>query len=211
MQPNLGQESHVLQNSNTATEPVNALLPIQPQRLNLRARKAQRQRPLEVIDGQVQNGQTRKHVGAEEIRQSASDIGRVGREVLKLRSVSESQRDLPGLKGVVVDLHRLELRHAGEEVGGDGGETVIAGNKHTEVGQAVKRGNGTRDVVVLQLQLFQPGQVLKSCRESALEIEAPDLDPGNPFILRAPDVVPHAWVRAGPPRRVEAVLESQHY
>lgn len=159
----------------------------------------------------MQNRQTRKHVGAEEIRQSASDIGRVGGEVLKHRSVSESLRDLPGLKGVVVDLHRLELRHAGEEVGGDGGEAVVAGNEDTEVGQAVKRGNGTRDVVVLELQLFQLGQVLKSCRESTLEIEAADLDPGDPFIFRAPDMVPLAWVRAGPSRRVEAVLESQHY
>jgi len=159
----------------------------------------------------VQKGQTRKHLGVEEIRQSASDVGRVGREVLKHRSVSESLRNLPGLKRVVVDLHRLELWHAGEKVGGDGGEAVVAGNEDTEVGQAVKRGNGPRDVVVLELQLLQLGQVVKGCRESTLEIEAPDLDPGDPFIFGAPDVVPHAWVRARPPRRVEAVLESQHY
>lgn len=159
----------------------------------------------------MQKGQTRKHLGVEEIRQSASDVGRVGREVLKHRSVSESLRNLPGLKRVVVDLHRLELWHAGEKVGGDGGEAVVAGNEDTEVGQAVKRGNGPRDVVVLELQLLQLGQVVKGCRESTLEIEAPDLDPGDPFIFGAPDVVPHAWVRARPPRRVEAVLESQHY
>ena len=80
----------------------------------------------------MQKRQPGENIRAEEVRHGASDVGRVGREVLKPGSVSETLRNLPWLKRVVVYLHCLELRHAGEEVGGDGGEAVVAGHEDAE-------------------------------------------------------------------------------
>lgn len=86
----------------------------------------------------MQKGQARKNIRPEKIRNSAYDISRVSREVLKRRSISERLRNLPRFKRVVVDFHSLEVGHAGEEVGGDGGEAVVGGDEDLKVGKSVK-------------------------------------------------------------------------
>lgn len=79
-----------------------------------------------------QRGKTR-----EEIRECADNVGGIRRKILEGRAVNNAVGDLPRFEGVVVDLDALKLRHAGEEVVGDGRELVVAENEDLEGAQPV--------------------------------------------------------------------------
>lgn len=59
--------------------------------------------------------------------------------------------------------------------------------------------------------MLQLGKVSEGVGECALEAKTTDLDPGDPVVVGAGDVVPLAGIRVGPTRRVEVFLESLHY
>lgn len=112
--------------------------------------------------------------------------------------VNQALRDLPGGEWVVIYPNGLEGRHSGKEVGRQGGELVVAEDEDLEGGETTKAGEGTRNVVVLQLKLVQLGEVSDGWMEGALEVLVAKLDSEDPVVLGAGDEGPLAWVGVGP-------------
>lgn len=133
---------------------------------------------------------------------------------MKSGGVLEAGIDFPGSERVVIDLDGEEGCEAGEEIGRDGSEGIVAEDEDLERGEGRERGEGTRNVVPLELEALELGQKGEVFREGALQGFVADLDLGDPFVGGgAGDEFPIAGIRVGPGgvrEGGEGVPESKH-
>lgn len=99
---------------------------------------------------------------SEELRELAVDVGRVGREVDESSGILKAGWDGPGVEGVVVEVDGLEGEEAGEEVWRGGYREEVAMEEGLEGGEPDKGGEGTGELVLIDLYQEEAGEVPNS-------------------------------------------------